>query len=145
MTGEYNVWKLDQDLNILINYPGGYRGMSYNPSNSLIYAAAYFYLNEIQVFNLDLTFIRHISTSPHKPFSTTESSNQLHDGTSGGMILVYQNEIIINQLDGCNGNSDWLSSIFLDENGYMATRPPVLIEQTNYIFCLLMVHLQGRL
>ena len=36
MTGSSNVWKLDQDLNILINHNHGgspsYRGISYNPS-----------------------------------------------------------------------------------------------------------------
>ena len=40
MTGYLNVWKVDQDLNILRNYnPGGnpwYSGISYNPSNGLI-------------------------------------------------------------------------------------------------------------
>ena len=46
MTGNLNVWKLDQDLNILINYnpTGGtplYRGINYNPSNGLIYIVAY--------------------------------------------------------------------------------------------------------
>ena len=72
MTGNLNVWKLDQDLNILINYnpTGGtplYRGISYNPSNGLIYVVAYYFLNEIQVFNLDLTLIRSFSTSPLNP------------------------------------------------------------------------------
>ena len=62
MTGDYNVWKLDQDLNILINYYGssdnspGYRGISYNPSNGLIYVVASF-LFEIQVFNLYLNIL----------------------------------------------------------------------------------------
>ena len=41
MTGSCNVWKLDQDLNILIKYnPGGYPGylgISYNPSNGLLF------------------------------------------------------------------------------------------------------------
>ena len=45
MTSTYNVWKVDQDLNILIDYnPSGntswYRGISYNPSNGLIYVVA---------------------------------------------------------------------------------------------------------
>ena len=44
MTGVYNVWKVDKDLNFLINYqPNGnypvYRGMSYNLSNGLLYVA----------------------------------------------------------------------------------------------------------
>ena len=82
MTGHSNVWKVDQDLNILINYKptGGspvYRGISYNPSNGLIYVVAYANLNEIQVFNLNVTLIRSLSTSPHYPFSITFSSNQL--------------------------------------------------------------------
>ena len=68
MTGISNVWKLDQDLNVLMQYnPGGtpwYNGISYNPSNGLIYVAPWF-LNEIQVFNLDLNLIRRISISPH--------------------------------------------------------------------------------
>ena len=51
MTGFGNVWKLVQDLNILINYKPtdgspGYNGISYNPSNGFIYVAAY-YLKEI--------------------------------------------------------------------------------------------------
>ena len=44
MTGEYTVWKVDQDLNILVNYnPGGYplyREISYNPSNGFIHVVA---------------------------------------------------------------------------------------------------------
>ena len=124
MTGFYNVWKVDQDLNILINYnPGAtpaYCGISCNPSNGLIYVVAT-NINEIQVFNLDLFLIRRFSTLPHKPFSITESSKKLYVGTYGGIILIYQNEIIINQFNACDGNSGLLSAIFFDSNGYMAT------------------------
>ena len=120
MTGDQNILKVDQDLNILFNfYPGstpGYRGISYNPSNGLIYVVA-FNLKEIQVFNLDLTLIRRLYTSPHEPCSITESSSQLYVGTTGGIILVYQNEEIINQFDGCDGNIDQLNSILFDQNG----------------------------
>ena len=113
------------DLNILINHEptGGsphYRGISYNPSNGLIYVAAY-WLNEIQIFTLDLNLIRRLSTSPNYPWSIAESSNQLYVGTYGGIIIVYQNEIIINQFNGCDGNNDVLTSILFDQNGYMAT------------------------
>ena len=124
MTGYLNVWKLDQDLNILIQYNPrdypSYRGISYNPPDGLIYVVA-FGLNEIQVFNHDLTLIRRISTSPHQPWSITISSNQFYVGTTGGMILVYQNEKLINQFNGCGGNSAYLKSILFDPNGYMAT------------------------
>ena len=44
ITGSSNVWKVDQDLNILRTYsPGGYpvyHGISYNPSSDLIYVAS---------------------------------------------------------------------------------------------------------
>ena len=60
MTGDFNVWKVDQYLNILANYNlvsyTGYRGISYNPSNGLIYVVASF-LFEIQVFNLYLNIL----------------------------------------------------------------------------------------
>ena len=125
ITGTHNVSKVDQDLNILIKYnPGGipnYGGISYNPSNGLIYVVANQF-NEYQVFNLDLTLIRRFSTSPHRPWSITESSNQLYVGTyDSGVILVYRNETIINQFNGCDGNSVTLTSILLDPNDYMAT------------------------
>ena len=124
MTGRYNVWKVDQDLNILINYnPGGksyYNGISYNPSNGLIYIAEN-WLKEIQVLNLDLFLIRRISTSPHEPWSITVSSNKLYVGTSGGIVLVYNEEIINQVIDGCNGNITLLTSIYFDPNGYMGT------------------------
>ena len=125
MTGTYNIWKVDQDLNILINYnpTGGdpdYLGLSYNPSNGLIYVVSYG-LKEIQVFNMKLTLIRRFSTEPHWPFSITESSNKLYVGTAwSGILLVYKNEKIIKQFNGCNGNNFWVESILFDQNGYMA-------------------------
>ena len=127
MTGDYNVWKLDQDLNILIQYnatgaPRGYRGISYNPSKGLIYVVGYYYwLREIHVFNLEINLIRRVSTKPHQPWSIAFSSNKLYVGTQERIILVYQNEEIINQFNGCNGNSYHLTSILFDQNGYMAT------------------------
>ena len=57
-------------------------------------------LGQVQVFNLDLTLIHRFSTSPHTPWPITISSNQLYVGTTGGIILVYQNEKIINQFIG---------------------------------------------
>ena len=97
-----------------------FRGISYNPSNFLIYVVSDL-LKKIQVFNLDLTLIRSFSTSPHTPYLITESSKILYMGTSGGIILVYQNEKIINQFNGCDGNSVYLTSILFDQTGYMAT------------------------
>ena len=130
MSGDKNVWKVDQDLNILINYnyggvvpvygTPGYVGISYNPSNGLIYVVSW-YLQEIDVFNLNLTLIRRLSTLPYWPMSIKESLNKLYVGTRYGIVLVYLNEIIINQFNGCNENSNQLNSILFDPNGYMAT------------------------
>ena len=124
MTGDYNVWKLDKDLNILIEYnPSGYpsyRAISYNPSNGFIYVAANTF-SEIQVINLNLTLIRRVSTSPRQPWPITILSNQLYVGTWEGIILVYENEMLINQFNGCNENRGFLTSILFDPNGYMAT------------------------
>ena len=125
MTGRDNVWKLDQDLNILIQYNSRinphYRGISYNPSNGSIYVLSYWLYHMIQVFNLDLTLIRSFSTSPHAPWSITVSSNQLYVRTGEDIILVYQREILINQFDGCNRNNALLTFILFDPNGYIAT------------------------
>ena len=46
LTGWGNIWKVDKDLNILINHKTtvatpGYRGISFNPSNGLIYVEAW--------------------------------------------------------------------------------------------------------
>ena len=98
LTGFYN-WKVDQDLNILINRAPNddnifYLGISYNPSNSLIYVVAYG-LNEIQVFNSDLTLICRFNTSPHTPHSIAISSEKLYVGTLG-IIHLYENEFLVN-------------------------------------------------
>ena len=58
MNGDYNVWKVDQVLNISINYvptgrEPGYCRISDNSSNGLIYVPSAS-LKEIQVFNLRL-------------------------------------------------------------------------------------------
>ena len=65
--------------------------------------------------------IRHFTKEPHKPLSITESSNQLYVGTYGGIIFVYQNEIIINQFNGSDGDENYLTLIIFDQHGYMAT------------------------
>ena len=137
MTGDDNVWKLDQDLNILINHKPtgcnpGYRGISYNPSKGLIYVVGYWYwLRAVEVFSLELNLIRRVSTEPYQPWSITFSSNQLYVGTGEGIILVYQNEEIIKQFNGCNGNSVRLMSILFEPNGYMAT---TCYSPTNKLF-----------
>ena len=68
VTGERCVWKLDQNLNILIQFNAssgstpGYVGIYFNSSNDLIYVAPRS-LNVIHVFNLNLTLNHTFSTS----------------------------------------------------------------------------------
>ena len=85
-------------------------------------------LNEIQVFNLNLSLIRR--------FSKKTTYTILNHRISKQIMLVYQNEIIINQFNGCNGNSDVLTSILLDQNGYMVTScaNPTITTNKLYIF-----------
>ena len=42
-------------------------------------------------------------------------------GTNRGIILRYQNESLVYQFNGCDGNSGWLKAILFDPNGFMAT------------------------
>ena len=125
VTGFKNVWKLDKNLNILIQYNAtgapSYRGIYYNSTNKLIYVAPAG-LNVLHVFDLNLSLSYNISTSGYYPCSIAEYNNQLYVGDSKiGTILVLLNEAIIKNYNGCNGNSVRLSSILFDNCGYMAT------------------------
>jgi hypothetical protein len=125
LTGNTNIWKLDKDLNILIQYTStgiypNYRGIYYNSSNRFIYVAP-MSLTEILVFNLNLIFNHSISISSYTPYSITEYNNKLYVGTTNGTIFVIQNEVIINQFNGCNGASVWVIFIIFDQYGYVAT------------------------
>ena len=125
-TGEKNIWKLDQYLNILIQYnvtgtTPSYRGIYYNSSNNFIYVAPKA-LNVIQVFNLNLIFHHNISTSIYYPWSIAGYNNQMYVGDRyNGTILVIENEVIVRTFKGCNGNSVQLSYILFDQCGFMAT------------------------
>ena len=127
MTGDTNIWKLDKDLNILIQYNGTgtsplYRGLYFNSTNGFLYVAPAA-LTEIHVFYLNLTFNHSFSTSPYKPWSIEGYNNKLYIGTtnSTNSVIVVQNEGIVNQFNGCGESSVELKSILFDECGYMAT------------------------
>jgi len=125
-TGDKNIWKLDQNLNILIQFNAtgtspNYRGIYINSTNNLIYTAPYSF-NVIHVFNLNLSFSHNISTSPYKPYSISGYNNQMFVGDDAkGTILVIENETIVNEFNGCNGNKFMLSYILFDDCGLMAT------------------------
>jgi DNA-binding beta-propeller fold protein YncE len=85
VTGKTNIWKLDENLNIFIQYNAtgtapDYRGIYFNCTNNLIYVAPKAF-NFIHVFDLNLILIHNISTSPHFPYSIAEYNNQLFVGT----------------------------------------------------------------
>jgi hypothetical protein len=136
MTGNTYIWKLYKDLNILIQYNStgstspNFRGIYYNSSNGFIYVAPV-NLKEIQVFDLNLIFNHNISISSCKPFSISEYNNKMFVGTSNGTILVIQNEMIINQFNGCNMITIKLNFILFDQYGYMAT---ICSDPTNKLY-----------
>jgi hypothetical protein len=124
ITGQNNVWKTDQELNVLIEHTDindpSYRGLYYNSKNDLIYVAP-FTLQVIHVFNLNLTLNDSISITPYQPWSINENNNELYVGTTNGTILVIVNKQIIKQFNGCNEQSVILNSILFDDFNNMAT------------------------
>jgi hypothetical protein len=125
ITGNDNIWKTDQQLNVSIRYNSTgssplYRGLYHNSTNDLIYVAP-FALQLIHVFNLNLTLNDTISITPYWPWSINENNNELFVGTTDGTILVILNKQIIKQFNGCNQQSVLLLSILFDDFNNMAT------------------------
>ncbi len=125
ITGNVNIWKTDQELNVLLRYNSTgtsprYRGLFYNSTNDLIYVAP-FTLKMIHVFNLNLTLNDSISITPYQPWSINEHNNELYVGTTVGTMLVIVNKQIIKQFNGCNQQSFEVLSILFDDNNNMAT------------------------
>ena len=125
MTGEENIWKLDENLNVLNRHVAtgtfpGYRELFYNSTNQLLYIAPHL-LNVILVFDLNLVLNHSISTASYSPFSVAEDNNKMFVGTTNGTILVVLNKKIIKHFSGCHGKSVILSSIFFDRYGFIAT------------------------
>jgi hypothetical protein len=123
--GAQNIWKLDQNLNILTKHTEfgpfpGYKGICYNSANNLIYVAPC-NLNVIHVLDLNLRFNHTFSISTYQPWSIAEYNNEMYVGTSNGTILIIVNEVIIRTFNGCNANSVALSYILFDKCGLMAT------------------------
>jgi hypothetical protein len=118
MTGNDNIWKTDQQLNVSIRYNSTgsrYRGLYYNSTNDLIYVASQV-LQVIHVFNLNLTLNDSFSITPYIPWSINEHNNELYVGTTNGTMLVIVNKQIIKQFNGCNQQSVELFSILLFDN-----------------------------
>ena len=72
-TGYINIWKLDENLNILIQYDATastpqYQGIYYNSTNNFIYISAY-NLRVVDVFDLNLNLSHNFSTWQYNPWS----------------------------------------------------------------------------
>jgi hypothetical protein len=129
ISGNSNIWKTDQQLNVSIRYNStgsssgyypNYRGLYYNSTNDLIYVASS-YFEVIHVFNLNLTLNDSISITPYQPWSINENNNELYVGTTNGTVLVILNKQIIKQFNGCNKQKVLLFSILFDDLNNMAT------------------------
>jgi hypothetical protein len=124
VTGRPNIWKLDQNLNILIQYNATgdpyYEGIYFNSTNNFIYIAPA-NLYAIHVFDLNLSLNHTFSTSSYRPWSIAGYNDQLYLGDISGSILVVVNEVIIRTFKGCNGNLVQLNYILFDQCGYLAT------------------------
>jgi hypothetical protein len=125
ISGNSNIWKTDQQLNVSIRYDSTgsspvYRRLYYISTNDLIYVASY-NKQEIHVFNLNLTLNDSISITPYSPWSINEHNNELYVGTNNGMMLVIVNKQTIKQFNGCNQQSVRLNSILFDDLNNMAT------------------------
>jgi hypothetical protein len=125
ITGKYNIWKTDKQLNVLFQYNSNgssphYVGLYYNSTNDLIYVAPDNF-RMIHVFNFNLTLNDSISITPHRPWSINEHNNELYVGTNNGIMLVIVNKQIIKQFNGCNQQSVEVFSILFDNLNNMVT------------------------
>ncbi len=123
ITGDQNVWKTDEQLNVLIQYndlTASYHGIYYNSTNSLIYIPSVV-LQVIHLFNLDLTLNNNISIVNNFPWSITGFNNELFVGTNNGKILIISNQQIIQEFNACNGNGVIVFSILFDQFYNMAS------------------------
>ena len=119
IAGEDGFYHLDINMNTVktfSNPAAGYRRIYYNQTNGQIYVAG-FILRRIDVFDLNLTFLKSISTNNMSVYVLTGYLNSIYVGTSSGDILVIQNEnVIFTYFSVCN---NLLVTLKFDTNGYM--------------------------
>ncbi len=125
ITGDVNIWKTDEELNILIQYNStgynfGYSGLYFNSKSNLIYVVSYS-LNLIKEFNLNVTVNNISIETPYYPWSINGYNNQLYVSTESGMIFVIVDKQIMRNFNGCNGKNFQIYSLLFDEYDNMAT------------------------
>ena len=126
ITSENSIYKTDKNLILIHQYNATnsprYYGMYYNRTNYLIYVAA-FDSKRIDIFDfklLDRIDSIDLSTYPY-PYSIQAHKNNLYIGTYNGQIIVVSNKKVVKTFNGCNGCSDYITSIIFDNFGYMGT------------------------
>ena len=128
MTLDNYVLKTDWYLNVIAkHFDGGgvsslWRGIWYNSSSSLIYAACN-YWKRIDVFDLNVikidSFNTSVNSSIYNPWSLQGYNDKIYIGTDQGVLLVTLSKVIIQTIKMCKVWSR-LSSILFDHNGYVA-------------------------
>jgi hypothetical protein len=115
------IIKTDNHLNILKQYnkTAGYRGIFYDLKDNILYVAAKS-INKIDMFDRNLLFLGSINTTISNPYGLSFYNGQLLVSfSSNDTVLVIQNRTIIRQYNNvCNG-SVFVSSILVDNYGYM--------------------------
>ena len=97
MTGNLNLWKLDEHLNTLIQYNAtgspSYRGLYFNSTNRMLYVAPYA-LTLIHVFDINLSLNHTFLISPYSPWSITGYSNQFYRNNQWNSSFGSKNHFI---------------------------------------------------
>ena len=123
ISGDNGFYKTDQNINILLNYSNNksfHRGIYYNETSDLLYVSLSGSAFKIRVFNRNLTLMRTIATSNFVPYSLNSYMNTLFVGTKNGSVLVLENETIKTVYNDVCEQTSTVSSILIDEFGYMA-------------------------
>jgi hypothetical protein len=126
ITSENSIYKSDKYLNLIQQYNSTdsprYYGIYYNTTNNLIYVVAFDH-KRIDIFDLELTNrVDSIDLSAYPfPYSIQGYKNDLYVGTYNGLIINISNKKVVKTFNGCNGCSDYITSILFDHYGYMGT------------------------
>jgi hypothetical protein len=148
ITSDSYIYQTDSDLNILNSYflnSAGYRGIFYDKASDSLHAAG-FYLNRIDIFDRNLTFIDSVNTT-YSPFSVYGHGGKMFVGTVNGKILIIQNRTITKSYSGLCGGG-YVLSILVDYFSYMAFTchdGAVYTYHTNGSFIFSYIFGKGRL
>ncbi len=120
IAGEYYIYKTDKYLNLIKQY-SLYESRGIYSNSNYLYVVTYYY-NRIYQFDINLNLITYFQIESSYSFYTINGyDNKLYIGCYGGQILVVENQVVVQNFKGCNGDYDYVTSIAFDKYGYMAT------------------------